>query len=148
LTVWCRDEGVEFHARLVYPHHRGIGLEVALVGNRVEHLRNEAAIGHGDLPRGNSISRASFLARETRSINLESPRRSRWRYQVFTPSSSSLYGLAMYFAGTRRLLKRMDLAGDDLREGAHVGAVERVGGEKPRPGMDFVEILDDRERLR
>src|SRR2546422_10947474 len=43
------DERVKFHARLVYPRHRGIGLEVALVENRVEHLRHKAAIGHGDL---------------------------------------------------------------------------------------------------
>src|SRR5467141_3169752 len=41
----------------------------------------------------------------------------------------------------------MDLAGDDLREGPHVGTVERVGGKKLRSWVDLVEILDDRERL-
>src|SRR6267378_6455514 len=43
------DEGVKFHARFVDPRHRWIGLEIALVENRVEHLRHKAAIGRGDL---------------------------------------------------------------------------------------------------
>src|SRR5262245_11059721 len=43
------DEGVLLHARLVDPHHGGIRLEVALVEDRVEHLGNEAAVGHGYL---------------------------------------------------------------------------------------------------
>src|SRR5882762_10845172 len=57
----CRDEGVQFHARFVYPRHRGIGLEVALVENCVQHLRHEAAIGDGDLVAETVFAVLSFL---------------------------------------------------------------------------------------
>src|SRR5258706_7077043 len=66
----CRNEGVQLHARLVYAHHRWIRLEVALVGNRVEHLRHEAAIGHRDLVAETVFPVLSFL-REKRFHHLE-----------------------------------------------------------------------------
>src|SRR5258706_11239475 len=55
------DESIQLHARLVYPRHRGIGLQVALVEYRVEHLRHEAAIGHGDLVAETVFPVLSFL---------------------------------------------------------------------------------------
>ena len=45
------------------------------------------------------------------------------------------------------IVQRMDVAGDDLREGAHLRALDRVGGEERGLGVDLVEIFDDRERL-
>ena len=42
----------------------------------------------------------------------------------------------------------MDVAGDDLRQRTHMRTLERIGGKKRRLGLDLVEILNDRERLR
>src|SRR6267378_1941328 len=65
-----QDEGVEFHARLVYPHHGRIRLQLALVEYRVEHLRHEAAIGHGDLV-AVAVLPVLFLLREKPFHHLE-----------------------------------------------------------------------------
>ncbi len=45
------------------------------------------------------------------------------------------------------IVERVDIAGDHLRDGAHLGAFERVGRQQRRFGIDIVEILDDRQRL-
>src|SRR5204862_159125 len=39
------------------------------------------------------------------------------------------------------------LAGDDLRERAHMGAVERSHRQQLGPGVNLVQVFDDRERL-
>jgi len=55
-------------------------------------------------------------------------------------------GLADVFAHAQ-VVERMDLAGDDLRKGAHVGAVERAGRQQLGPGINLVQVFDDREGL-
>src|SRR5216683_3449032 len=64
------DECLELHARFVYARHRWIRFEVALVGNCVEHLRHQAAIGHGNLIAIAILSVLS-LPREKRFHHLE-----------------------------------------------------------------------------
>ena len=41
----------------------------------------------------------------------------------------------------------MNVAGDQLRQRAHLGAVDRVARQQRRLRMDLVEIFDDGERL-
>src|SRR5882762_1563426 len=65
-----QHERIQLHARLVYPRHRGIGLQVALVEYRVEHLRHETAIGHRDFVAETVFPVLSFL-REKRFHHLE-----------------------------------------------------------------------------
>src|SRR5882762_5524157 len=145
LLRWlCRDESIQLHARLVYPCHRGIGLEVAFVEYRVEHLRHEAAIGHGDLV-AKTVFAVLLLLQEKGFHHPEA-----FGDPMPVPGVHALFvelvGLADVFPHAQ-VVERMDLAGDDLRKGAHVGAVERVGGKELRPRINLVQVFDDRERL-
>ena len=45
------------------------------------------------------------------------------------------------------VVERMNVASDYLRDGAHFGALERIGRQQRRLRMDLVEIFDDRQRL-
>jgi len=51
-------------------------------------------------------------------------------------------------AKNAQIVDRMDVAGDELRDSAHARAVGGVAGQQRRLGVGFVEIFDDRERLR
>src|ERR1700722_4915209 len=48
----------------------------------------------------------------------------------------------------RRIVERMDVAGDRLGDRAHVRGRDRVRRQQRRLGMRLVEVLDDGERLR
>src|SRR5437899_5056122 len=148
-VVWLlrrlsQDEGVEFHARLVYRHHGRIRLQLALVEYRVEHLRNEAAVGHGDLV-SVAVLPVLFLLREKRFHHLEA-----LGDPVAVPRVHALLVLLVRLGDVfarAQVVERMDLAGDDLREGAHIRAVEGSDGQQLRPGVNLIEVFDDRERL-
>jgi hypothetical protein len=45
------------------------------------------------------------------------------------------------------IVQRVDVAGDDLGDGAHLRAVDRIRRQQGRFPMDLVEILDDGEGL-
>jgi hypothetical protein len=47
-----------------------------------------------------------------------------------------------------QVVEWVDLAGDVLGQRAHPRAAQRIGGHQRRLGVDLVEVLDDRHRLR
>ena len=46
-----------------------------------------------------------------------------------------------------QILHRVDIAGDRLREGAHLGAAQRILRQQGRLGLGFLQPFDDGERL-
>jgi GNAT superfamily N-acetyltransferase len=101
------DESVELHARFVDPHHRRIGLQVALVENGVEYLRHQAAIGDGHLVAKDTLPVLALL-REKRLHHLEA-----FGDSVAVPGVHALLVELVRFADVfphTQVVERMDLA--------------------------------------
>ena len=121
----------------IFGYLRHVDLEAA----RVEHLRHEAEVGERHM-RAERVGAGPHQRLE---------RVEALRHPVAIPVVGRrlvVLERTLQVVQRHQIVQRMDVAGDDLRNGAHLRALDR-----DRPGssggsrIDLVEIFDDRERL-
>ena len=137
-----------WHYRSDLPLISGVGgddfretVERNLEPPRIGHLRHQADVGHGHM-RATCV-RGRRDHRLDRGKTLQDP--------VVIPGVDLgllVLELALEILQRDEVVERMDVAGDHLRDGANLGALQRIGRQQRGLGMDIVEIFDNGERLR
>lgn len=143
LGAGCRvPEGASRHAALVDRHQRWKGRGIALESQSVEDLRHQAAVGERRLVTDTEgVGRISNALLDSCKSHFD---------PVLVPTMLFRF-VDAHLAGEvlqhSQIAERVDFASDVERQGADEGALQRRAAEQRRLGMDFVQVLDDCERL-
>ncbi len=136
----CLVEGGELGAGGVDREDLGIAVERRLQPPGIINLRHQAEIGERDVAAEGVGAGADQLLHRVEAVG----------DPVVIPGVD--LGLLMLervlqIAQRADIVERMDIAGDDLGDRPHLGALQRIARQERGLRMDLVEILDDRHRL-
>eukprot|EP01137_Pigoraptor_chileana_P012682 Opistho-2@65302 len=135
-------KGVQRHAVGMHPHHLGHVFEPAVEALRIEDLRHQHAVRQT-----RRVAEAELAGHAAQALlhDLQPA-----LHPVPVPAvlvvlaDAHLLGQVAQHA---KVVDRVDLAGDVLRQAAHLRPADRAVGQQRRLGIQLVQVLDDGQRL-